>query len=246
MEDKVIENLTDSEKSLLLALCIGDGCLRKPTKRKNVQFECAHSEKQLEYLTWKRDLVYQILGGYKIPKIGFKDIKLNGYDKIYKACRFTKTHPYFTYLRKILYPKGIKIMNRKILNMLTPQGIAIWYMDDGSFYKKDNASGTKSICFDLRISTDSFTKSQNEEIAEYFKEVWGINFKVFKSHKEREHSWILRANKEAAIKFIDLIKPYVLPSMSYKIEYKDNNFHESEASINNIDEDIVRPIRMIN
>lgn len=235
------KELTNEEKSLLLALCLGDGCLRKPNPRGgNVQFECAHSTKQEEYLTWKRDLVYKIFGGNKPPKIGYKEIKLKGYDTTYHACRFCKTHPYFTYLRKLLYPDGVKVMTREILDKLTPQGIAIWYMDDGSFYKKDNADGTKSICFDLRISTDCFSKEENEIIVDYFKEVWGINFYVFLGHKDRKnYNWIIRANKEAAIKFIDLVKPYIIPSMEYKIEYKSiNNFQECEASENS-DEDIV-------
>lgn len=38
--------LTKNDKSLLLSLCIGDGCLRKPhPKSGNVQLEIAHSIK---------------------------------------------------------------------------------------------------------------------------------------------------------------------------------------------------------
>lgn len=230
--------LTKNDKSLLLSLCIGDGCLRKPhPKSGNVQLEIAHSIKQEAYCTWKRDLVYKIFGGKRPPKIGYKTIKLKGYNKEYKACRFTKSDPYFTYLRNLLYPNGIKVMTEEILNMLTPEGIAIWYMDDGSFYKKDNEDGTKSICFDLRISTDSFTWEENQLICDFFRDKYGINFYTYQYHKERKHNWIIRANKQAAIKFIDLIKPYVIPEMAYKIEYKSNTLHESETS--NKDEDIV-------
>lgn len=232
--------LTEEQKSILLALCIGDGCLRKPhPKSGNVQLEIGHSIKQEAYCIWKRDLIYSIFGGKKPPKIGYKEIKLKGYDKTYQACRFTKSHPYFTYLRNLLYPNNVKVMTREILDKLTLQGIAIWFMDDGSFYKKDNEDGTKSICFDLRISTDSFTKEENEIIVDYFKEKWGINFYVFQGHKERkEHSWIIRANKEATIKFIDLISPYVIPEMRYKIEYKKGNSVQ-ECETSKIDEDIV-------
>lgn len=231
--------LTTEQKSLLLALCIGDGCLRKPHPRSgNVQLEIGHSIKQEDYCIWKRDLIYNIFGGKKAPKIGYRKIKLKGYDKVYQSCRFTKSHPYFAYLRNLLYPNNVKVITREILDKLTLQGIAIWYMDDGSFYKKDNEDGTKSICFDLRISTDSFTKEENEIIVDYFKEKWGINFYIYQCHKEREHGWIIRANKAAAIKFINLIKPYIIPSMRYKIEYKTNNTHERETSCIK-DEDIV-------
>lgn len=228
--------LTENDKSLLLALCIGDGCLRKPhPKSGNVQLEIAHSIKQEAYCTWKRDLVYKIFGGKRPPKIGYKTIKLKGYDKEYKACRFAKSHPYFLYLRNLLYPNNVKVMTREILDKLTIQGIAIWFMDDGSFYKKDNEDGTKSICFDLRISTDSFSYEENQIICDFFREKYGINFYPY--HKERKHNWIIRANKQAAIKFIDLIRPYIIPEMAYKIEYKTGNLHENETSKQ--DEDIV-------
>lgn len=213
--------LLENDKKLLLALCIGDGCLRKPhPKSGNVQLEVGHSIKQEAYCKWKRDLVYKIFGGKNPPKIGYKTIKLKNSDKEYYACRFTKSHPYFTYLRKILYPNGVKVMTREILEKLTVEGIAIWYMDDGSFYKKDNEDKTKSICFDLRISTDSFSYEENQLICDFFKEKFNIRFYPYQYHKEREHNWIIRANKQAAIKFIDLIEPYVIPEMRYKIEYK--------------------------
>lgn len=213
--------LLENDKKLLLALCIGDGCLRKPhPKSGNVQLEIGHSIKQEAYCKWKRDLVYKIFGGKNPPKIGYKTIKLKNSDKEYYACRFTKSHPYFTYLRKILYPNGVKVMTREILEKLTVEGIAIWYMDDGSFYKKDNEDKTKSICFDLRISTDSFSYEENQLICDFFKEKFNIRFYPYQYHKEREHNWIIRANKQAAIKFIDLIEPYVIPEMRYKIEYK--------------------------
>ena len=213
--------LSENDKKLLLALCIGDGCLRKPhPKSGNVQLEVGHSIKQEAYCKWKRDLVYKIFGGKNPPKIGYKTIKLKNSDKEYYACRFTKSHPYFTYLRKILYPNGVKVMTREILEKLTVEGIAIWYMDDGSFYKKDNEDKTKSICFDLRISTDSFSYEENQLICDFFKEKFNIRFYPYQYHKEREHNWIIRANKQAAIKFIDLIEPYVIPEMRYKIEYK--------------------------
>ena len=212
--------LTQTQKSLLLALCIGDGCLRKPhPKTGTVQLEIGHSIKQEAYCIWKRNLVYSIFGGKKPPKIGYRTIKLKNSNNEYKACRFTKSNSYFTELRQLLYPNNVKTITREILDKLTIQGIAIWYMDDGSFYKKINSNG-KSICFDLRISTDSFSKEENILICNYFKEKYDIDFYPYQYHKERKHNWIIRTNKEAAIKFIDLIKSYIIPEMKYKIDYQ--------------------------
>lgn len=231
MKNKQIKELSNKEKGLLLALCLGDGCLRKPhPKTGAVQLEIGHSIKQLAYCTYKRDIVHNIFGN-KPPKIGIREVKVK--DKVYKTCRFTKCNDYFIALRKVLYPYGRKTITRELLNMLDLQGIAIWYMDDGSCYFKQSEIDGHSICIDLRISTDCFTYEEHQIIVDYFREVWDINFYAFYS-KTRD-VYCIRANKQAAIKFLDMIKPYVIPEMLYKCDIK---LHESETS-DNMDEDIV-------
>lgn len=232
MKHKQIKELSNEQKGLLLALCLGDGCLRKPhPKTGAVQLEIGHSLKQLSYCTYKRDIIYSIFGGKTPPKIGIRKVKVN--NKEHATCRFTKTNDYFIALRKKLYPYGRKTITRKLLDTLTLQGIAIWYMDDGSCYFKESEIDGHSICIDLRIATHCFTKEEHEIIVDYFKEVWGINFYTFYS-KTRD-VYCIRANKQAAIKFIELIKPYVIPEMQYKCSIK---LQERETS-KSLDEDIV-------
>ena len=114
------KQLTSEEKSILFAMCLGDGYVSKPrTTNSNSSFECTHSIKQLPYLTWKRNLIYKILEGAAPPKISFKTIYLKSNNKEYQACRFCKVHSYFTYLRKLLYNNNVKELSEKSLNMLT-------------------------------------------------------------------------------------------------------------------------------
>ena len=224
--------LSQEEKGLLVALVLGDGHLHKPhPKTKSVQLEIGHSIKQLEYCTYKRDLVHKILGeGSRIPKITIRRVKAFG--KEYDTCRFLKVCDYFITLRNLMYYENRKRMTKEILEMLSPEGIAIWYMDDGSCYFKDSPIDGHSICIDLRIATDCFTSDEHDIIVKYFKNKWGINF--YKFHSNRRDAYCIRANKEAALKFIELIKPYVIPSMQYKISL---NLQKCEAS--DKDEDIV-------
>ena len=78
MKQKQILELSNTQKGLLLALCLGDGCLRKPhPKTGAVQLEIGHSIQQLEYCKYKRDLVYSIFGGKNPPKVGIRNIKVN-------------------------------------------------------------------------------------------------------------------------------------------------------------------------
>ena len=88
-------------------------------------------------------------------------------------------------------------------------------MDDGalSFRKtKDKIHGIY-----VRISTCS-SKEENQVIIDYFKEEWNINFYQFKEGKE---TYSLCCGTKEAVKFIEIVKPYVsqIPSMTYKIHY---------------------------
>lgn len=79
--------------------------------------------------------------------------------------RFSCGHKYFKHLRKWLYKNDRKILSPKYLSYLDEQGLAIWYMDDGSTYidKRDNK----------RISCEIYTYTPLEEtlsIIDFFRE----------------------------------------------------------------------------
>jgi hypothetical protein len=232
MKKEHTRELNEYDKGMILALCLGDGCLRKPHPQTHtVQLEIGHSIKQMEYCKYKRDLLVKILGTSFIPKISLKRVVFLG--KEYESCRFVKVHDYFTYLRKKLYINNRKTITRELLDMLPLEGIAIWYMDDGSCYFKESPKDGHSICIDLRISTDCFTYEEHLIMIQYFQEKWGVKFYPF--YSKRRNCFILRANKTNAIKFINLIKPYVIDSMKYKCNIK---LQECETSVQT-DEDIV-------
>lgn len=235
------KTLTKKEKCLLFAMCLGDGYIAKPrTKNSNAEFECSHSIKQLKYLTWKRDLIYSILGGIKPPKITIRKIHLNVNNIDYEACRFSKTHSYFTFLRKLLYNGNIKELSREAMEMLTPQGLAIWFMDDGWGFNIKNRKGELTERMEIGISTDSFSKEENELIIETIKNKFGIKFRLGKkfSPNTKKELWQIKTNSQLEVKkFFELISPYIIDSMKYKITSRIAKIHECDTS--KLDEDIV-------
>ena len=65
---------------------------------------------------------------------------------------------------------------------------------------------------------------ENQIIVDYFKEVWGIEWKIAR-HKDKY--FIYRGWKSVDIeKFMDLISPFIIPSMNYKLV----NFYSSSHS----------------
>lgn len=191
------------EKSILTAICIGDGYIRKDPKSKGCHLSIVHSIKQKPWILEKYSLLISILGGHK-PKI----VEFN--NSGYPGIRFTKSHKYFRVLHKWLYKNGKKTISKNILNKLDEHGLAIWYMDDGGLSaKKKNG---KIHAYDLFINTH-ISREENQIIIDYFSEKWGINFKP---HKNKGF-YRLRIGTMEARKFIRIIEPYIIPSMEYKI-----------------------------
>lgn len=218
------------KKSLLIALVLGDGCITKQTKyypkstRHYYCFECQHSYKQKEYVEWKAEICRKLTGkkcNVKEKKNPAKKIK--GVDvPATTFYRFTCTDKYFRVLKHWLYPSGKKVLGSKYLNYLTPEGIAIWYMDDGSTYidkKRPNV-------FTCEIYTHT-PKEETEYIINYFKTKWDIEFHL---HKKTETQYCIRCYTVNAAKFISLIRPFVPECMSYKVKVPEYYFHEIPES----------------
>lgn len=202
--------ITKTSRNLLIGLLLGDGTISN-----NYVFKLAHCEAQKDYLEWKINLLKEA----GIRNNGIKSyIKTRGYNTGVPVY-YTQLNiiPFVKVLRRVVYKEKKIIGNRKLLNRLSAREIAIWYMDDGHINirkKKD-----KIIGFYIKISTCE-PKKEVQTIIDYFKEVWNINFYMFHEGK-KEDSYSLCCGTKEGLKFIELVKPYVLqvPSMIHKITY---------------------------
>ena len=199
--------LSKEQKSLLVALLIGDGTISS-----NYVFKLSHSTLQREYLEWKVGL----LNKYGIKNNGVKEyISKCGYNTG-KSVLYSQMSliPTIKALRRSVYtPK--KTITRKLLEWLNPLGLAIWYMDDGCI-NVNMSKQRSSIQHTIKIATcvdDSTIKT----IINYFDEVWGIHFRPF---KEGRNTYSIASSSELDCeKFIKIVKPYIeqVPSFLYKI-----------------------------
>lgn len=201
--------ITKESRNLLIGLLIGDGTISN-----NNVFKIAHCKEQQDYLEWK----IKQLNEAGIRNNGLKwYTSTKGYNAGKQVC-YTQLNilPFIKVLRRVVY-KPNKKLNRKLLNRLSAREIAIWYMDDGHInYRKSNG---KIHGFYIKIAT-CLPKEELQEIIDYFKEVWDIQFYMFHEGR-KEDSYSLCCGTKEGIKFINIIKKYVeqVPSMKHKIEY---------------------------
>ena len=215
MARRITKKLSKEQKSLLIGLLLGDGTISS-----NYVFKLSHSEAQREFLEWKIDL---------LNKFGFKN---NGVKEYISTCGYNKgnkvlysqmsLNPTIKALRRTVYtPK--KHITRRLLNWLTPIGLAIWYMDDGCI-NVNTSKQRSSIQHTIKIAT-CVDLDTAQVVIDYFKEVWDVQFRPF---KEGKGTYSIASSTESdCAAFIQIILPYIeqVPSLLYKIR---DNFTKEE------------------
>lgn len=239
--------MTKDDKAFLIGCVIGDGCINRRMIRDKDYYRIMikHSEKQYDYVKWKAEEIERILAtkskAFKPRTKLLTKCPNSGRSKI-TAWRYERGHKYFSNLYHFLYPSNTKTLSRKVLNRLTAQAIAIWYMDDGSLYnpKRNGKYRVPRITLNTYISEED-----NKIIQTYFKEVWDIEFRINKDKSDgihKGHTRLVICKLIDASRFIELVKPYIHPSMMYKVNVKYGQTVESAEPLVTKGEDIVHEI----
>lgn len=124
-----------------------------------------------------------------------------------------KAHPYFNKIYHKFYDDyRHRIISKYIPKYLTPYGVAMWYMSDGYVCL---VGKTKGFIKNRRIDlcTDRYTKQEVENLQKIMQNKFKVNCGIIK----RDKFYRLRIKSESYETFINLIYPYMIPSMYYKI-----------------------------
>ena len=191
------------KRGILCGMLLGDG------GKCNNNFAILHSTKQKEYALFKKELLEVITG----KTVNTRQWKTKQGYELFRI--EPKLIPLTRVMVKKCYKNGVKTFSRNFLDYLTLQGIAIWFMDDGSksFKKIENKVHAVEVTLNTYLS-----KEENTIIIDFFRERWKINWGLNKS----KDSYRLRMGTREARKFFALIEPFIIDSMKYKISLQFN------------------------
>lgn len=156
-------------------------------------------EKQKEYVFWKYNILKDLVlrepqkSSWDNPKRNLHEVSWYFHTKSLQ--KFGMLHRYF-------YRNSMKILPENIFDMLTPQMIAVWFMDDGS-----------NVGESFTLSTHSFLLEEQMRIINYLKRHYSISAT---SVKDRTKFKIGIGRNDYA-RFVDIVRPFIIPSMIYKI-----------------------------
>ena len=126
---------------------------------------------------------------------------------------YIKAHPYFAKKYHHFYDDyKHRVASKEALSWLTPNGLANWYMSDGYVcLVGKSANNIRSRRID--ICTDRYSLETVEAMSRMLKDKFNLNCSIIKRDKFRR----LRIQQSSYETFINLVKPYMVDSMMYKL-----------------------------
>jgi hypothetical protein len=198
-----------------VAICLGDGWIPSIRKGGNTTtLCCAHNPKHLDLLTYKQNLLLNLNISSKISFYARQGGKTKGYPIVQL---FTKSSYLNRVLRNKIYINNEKIFNKRWIQFLDAEALAIFWMDDGCLFtrKKKLKNGSVSYHLQGNIATQNFSQESNNNIL-----MWLKKFNIIARLTKKKNKYCIDINKTNVLKLIDVVSPFVklVPSMVYKID----------------------------
>lgn len=105
--------------------------------------------------------------------------------------------------------KFIKVLPEGIYELLTPMGLALWIQDDGYYHNGG-----------VRISSDNFTLQEVVKLSIILETKFSLKVTInnkFRANSKKQHSYLIRISAESMDTLRELVLPYFVPSMMYKL-----------------------------
>lgn len=192
--------ISQRQKEIIIGKLLGDGHAETQTEGRTYRLKFEHSYSQKEYIDWLYKELESLASG--TPSIKKQTVKNIEYMKYWFN---TITSSSFRFYAQQFYKNRKKIIPKLIHRWLTPLTLAIWFMDDGSIKSKKHKAKI--------INTQSFSKEDIERLINVLLVKYGVKAKLRKQ-KEGYQIYLLSETIET---FEDLISPYVISSMQYKL-----------------------------
>lgn len=192
--------LTPVQREIIVGKLLGDAHLSNYPTGPRYKLMIQHSLNQKAYVDW----LYKQFKDWVLTPPKEKDQVVRG--KLYKKYWFnTFKHIAFKFYAQQFYRNGKKVVPGLIHHWLTPLGLAVWFMDDGSIKSNQHKA--------LILNTQCYVDADLKRLQDVLFNKFGIQTKLRKQ-KEGKQIYIL---SETVEKFVSLIRPFVLPDMEYKL-----------------------------
>lgn len=192
--------LTFKQKQFIVGHLLGDGCLYRDGENSLFKLTLTQKKEHQQYFHWKRVMLDPFVNNWR------ENVDKRGNSVMLQAT--TICHPELKQFADLFYTKDrIKIVPKNIDMFFTPLSLAIWIMDDGNLNNGVN----------MRIATMGFSYEDHIVLQNLLVQCFDIRSKIMEfKYKGKKYNQ-LTLNKLNTQKLSDIIRPYVVDCMKYKI-----------------------------
>jgi len=189
--------------SIIFGSLLGDTQGEKKLLGIGTRFNFYQEAVHVEYKLFLHKLLSEL--GYCNSNLPVITTKLGSKGKIRKIVRFsTWTYTSFNWIYDLWYNKKIKHVPECIDQYLTPLALAIWIMEDGA-----------KVGPSLKFFTNSFSYNDCLLIIKALNS--NFNIKASIQSAGIKDQYIIYIWKESMIDLINIVSPYIIPEMRYKL-----------------------------
>ncbi len=210
--------LTQEQKDVIVGSLLGDGNLQSATKGKSWRYRALQGADQYTYIQYK----YKVL--QNLCKTGLLyderiDSRMKNPTKRYYFN--TLVHNCLKHYGNMFYTfdetsqRFTKDVPQNVKQVLTPRALAILYQDDGAL-KWENHSNAMRIC------TESFSTEGVNRLKNAITSLYGFDVNTQAKYKTSNGiktvvGYRIIIPERSSEAFVEVIKPYVIDSMKYKV-----------------------------
>lgn len=188
--------LTPLQRDVLAGVLLGDAHLETQNRGKTYRLKFEYSAKHRAYAEHL----------YEIFKEWVRTPPQKKVDATHENVWFqTVSHGAFRFYAHQFYRGRLKCVPQNIHRFLTKRNIAYWFMDDGSV-KSQTSKG-------VILNTQCFERNDVRRLVEVLRS----KFELEASERRQREGWQIYVSGTSYTRFRQIIDPYILDSMRYKI-----------------------------
>jgi len=198
--------INPSLHQVLIGTLLGDAYM------KTISYSVGHSIHQLDYIYHLAERLHPFVASF-----GDKDHSN------------TKSFSFWTFSHKVFIPyferfyshgKSKKFFLESTAPDIGPEGLAYWFMDDGKYGE-----------YGFYLCVGDITHDEGSILIKMLKDNFGIE-STFQNHNIEKGYHNIYITAESRARFLEIIIPYIIPSMRYKLE--GTEYPKVEFSVTNI------------
>lgn len=186
------------QHNIIVGTLLGDGFLER--NGHHVRLVIGHSVRQKVYLDWKTRHLLSLKP--RISNIKRFDLRT---DKIYEfSIMRTRSLPELEQYARLFYGSGrSRHIPKELPQLLNPQMLAVWIMDDG--YKRND-------CNALRLNTQSYSFVEQKIVQQAL-----AKLSIVSNIQKHKKYFVVYIPSRSMNRLRKLVQPFLIPSMVYKL-----------------------------